>query len=174
MSLADELAKLEELHRSGALSQAEFAQAKAKLIEAEAAPADPPLGQHLAEQLAEVKYQNELARLDREWQFEQQRYLITSNYGQRVIPTPGMGIAAMVIGGGFGLLWTCFATVLMGNFPGEGALGLVRVIFPLFGVLITVGTVALGLNAYRKAQRYREAFEAYQARRRHVRPEEFR
>jgi phage shock protein PspC (stress-responsive transcriptional regulator) len=40
MSLADELAKLERLHASGALSDDEFARAKARLLDAP--PSSPP------------------------------------------------------------------------------------------------------------------------------------
>ena len=42
MSLADELAKLEQLHASGALSDDEFARAKARLLDARPTPPPPP------------------------------------------------------------------------------------------------------------------------------------
>ncbi|MCI4429990.1 MAG: PspC domain-containing protein [Burkholderiales bacterium] len=40
MELSDELAKLQELHQRGALSDEEFARAKARLLGAPASPAD--------------------------------------------------------------------------------------------------------------------------------------
>jgi len=76
MSLVDELTKLEELRRSGALSDAEFTKAKAALLNEAPAGRGLELGEHLADQLAEVKYQNELAQVDREWESERQQYLI--------------------------------------------------------------------------------------------------
>ena len=42
MSLIDELAKLDELRRNGALTEAEFEQAKARLLEAPAATRSTP------------------------------------------------------------------------------------------------------------------------------------
>src|SRR4051794_35230267 len=107
MSLVDELTKLEELRRSGALTDAEFAQAKAALLAGASAPAaaDRPLQEHLAE----VKRQNELAEIDRAWQIERQQYLITDRYGRGQVPTPAMGVLTAVLGGMFGLFWTVMA-----------------------------------------------------------------
>ena len=56
MSLADELAKLEDLRRTGALTDAEFARAKAKLLAGDAAPATDAVAENLAAQLAETRY----------------------------------------------------------------------------------------------------------------------
>src|SRR5437868_14334326 len=108
MSIADELGKLEELRRSGALSEAEFAQAKPVLLSGPRADDGQQLGQDLAEQIAEVRRQNELARIDREWEAERQQYLIPYRYrtGKWQVPTTGMGIRLAVVGGVFGLLWT--------------------------------------------------------------------
>jgi hypothetical protein len=96
MSIADELTKLEELRRSGALSDVEFAKAKAALLSGSSGQTEQPLAQHLSEQLAEVKHQNELARIDREWEIEQAQYLIVDRYGGRHIPTAGMGIGVAI------------------------------------------------------------------------------
>ncbi len=171
MSIADELAKLEDLRSRGALTEAEFAQAKAALLSGGAAAPDAQLGQHLSEQLAEVKYQNELARLDREWEMERQNYYLTDRYGRRQLPTPGMGIAVAVIGGGFGLLWTVFAAAITGSAPDEGPFSVVKVIFPLFGVLFIVIAIGYGIYAYNRARAYQRAYQAYQARRRNVHPD---
>src|SRR5262249_44647773 len=54
VSIADELQKLEDLRRSGALSDTEFAQAKAALLAGSPASTGEQLGQHLSEQMAEV------------------------------------------------------------------------------------------------------------------------
>src|SRR5687768_12151 len=97
MSLADELAKLEELRRTGALTETEFAQAKAKLLAADAPPARDAVVEKLGEQLAETRYQNELARIDREWQIEREKYMLTGKYGRRYIPTVGMGLVVAII-----------------------------------------------------------------------------
>ena len=100
--MADELQKLEDLRRGGTLSDAEFQQAKATLLSGAAAPAEQPLGRHLSDQLAEVRYQNELTRIDREWEIARQQYLVADRYGHRHVPTVGMGIGTAVIGGSSG------------------------------------------------------------------------
>lgn len=177
MSLADELTKLEELRRGGALTDAEFAQAKAALLAGPAPAADPPLAEHLADQLAEVRYQNELARLDREWEMERQQYLIPDRYGRRHVPTTGMGVVGAVVGavvgGAFGLFWTILTASIASSAPDFGAFAVARSIFPLFGVLFTAAAVGYGLYAYARAQKYDLAYRAYRARREKVRPEQF-
>jgi hypothetical protein len=165
MSLADDLQKLEELHRNGSLSAAEFAQAKAALLAGPSAPADGQLGQHLADQFADVRYQNELAQIDREWQIEQQRYLITNRYGLRQVPTAGMGIGTAVVGGVFGVFWTIVALAITGSAPDAGPFSIAKVVFPLFGVLFTGAAIGYGIYCYNRAQQYQRAFQEYQARR---------
>src|SRR5205085_1477539 len=103
MSLADEIKKLEELRWNGTLTDDEFARAKASLLAAHGAPAEPAaaggdaaVAGNLAGQLAEVRYQNELARIDREWEAEKEQYAVTDRYGRRQLPTTGMGIGIAV------------------------------------------------------------------------------
>jgi hypothetical protein len=172
VSLVDELQKLQDLHRSGALSDEEFARAKKALLEGpSASPADPQLGRHLSDQLAEVHYQNELAQIDREWQMEREKYLLTDRYGRRQVPTPGMGIGVAVVGGVFGLFWTIVAIALTGSAPDVGPFSIIKIVFPLFGVLFIVAAIAFGVHCRTRAQQYEKAFAAYQARRKRIRPD---
>jgi hypothetical protein len=171
MSLVDELAKLEELRRSGALSEAEFTKAKTVLLSAPPAGSEQQLGDHLADQLAEVRYQNELAQIDREWQFERQQYLIRGQYGTAQVPTAGMGIATAIVGGVFGVFWTITAVSITGDAPDFGAFAAAKVFFPLFGVVFTLVAIGYGMYAFSRAQKYEEAFAAYKARRARVQPE---
>src|SRR4051812_36885496 len=106
MSLVDELQKLEDLRQNGSLTDAEFAQAKAMLLGKSSAPDH---AQQMSEQLQEVRYQNELARIDREWEMERQRYMITTKYGRLIVPTTGMAIGVIVVALVFGGLWTVMA-----------------------------------------------------------------
>ncbi len=123
MSISDELMKLDELRRSGAISADEFELAKRKILEA-------PQDMYRSDALNELKAQNELAQLDREWELERESYMVTGKYGHRHIP----GKASSLLGGlfvvGFGIFWTTMATSMTG-FGGPSALSL----FPLFGVL---------------------------------------
>jgi hypothetical protein len=168
MSFVDELQKLEELRRSGSLSDAEFAQAKAALLAGSAAPAHKELEADLSEQLAETRHQNELARLDREWEIERQKYYITDRYGRRQLPSSGMGIAVAIGGAIFGALWTIMAISITGSAPDAGPFGVAKVVFPLFGVVFIIGAIVYGIYCYSRAQEYEKAFAAYQARRRAI------
>jgi len=180
MSLADELKKLEGLHWNGTLTDEEFARAKAALLAksdppsaSEAAP-EPGVDHKLAAHLAEIRYQNELARIDREWELEKEQYMITDRNGQRHIPTPGEGIGGAIIIGVFGIFWTIMAIAITGGAPDEGPFSVAKVIFPLFGVAFTIFGVYQGIQAYGKAEAYNQALAAYQARRAAVKPEDFR
>ena len=174
MSIADELQKLEDLRRGGALSETEFAKAKAAVLSG-AAPADrPPVEQHLSAQLSEVRYQNELARIDREWEMEREKYMVTDKYGRRHLPSSGMGIGMAVVGGVFGTLWTIMAVAITGSAPDVGPFSIAKLVFPLFGVFFVVLAIWFGLHVHSRAQAYQKAQAAYQDRRRQVQPEQFR
>jgi hypothetical protein len=173
MSIADELAKLEELRRSGALSEPEFARAKALLLNSSASPPGQQTGDHLSEHLEEVRFQNELARLDREWASEREQYMVIDRYGRRHIPTTGGSVIGGVIVVGFGVVWTIFAFLLAQNGseflanhpmagPGEW---LFPWLFPCFGVVFIIAGIAMSVSAHAKAQRYEQASQAYQRRR---------
>jgi hypothetical protein len=170
MSIVDELAKLDDLRRRGALNEAEFAQAKAALLNAPPTSSEGSLGQHLSDQLAEVKHQNELAQVDRAWEIERQQYLIPGNYGRRLVPTTGMGIAIAVVGGIFGVFWTVMAIAITGSAPNDGPFEVAKVIFPIFGVVFTTAAIGFGCYVYTRAQKYQQAFAAYRARREPIRP----
>jgi hypothetical protein len=158
MSLADELEKLDQLRRNGSLSDDEFARAKARLLDDP--PADAPLGEHLAE----VRHQNELARIDREWQIEREQYLITGRYGRREVPTAAMGWTTAVFGGVFGLFWTVLAFTITSGAPNDGPFAIAKVIFPLFGVGFIAVAIAWGVYCASRAEKYQAAYRAYQAR----------
>src|SRR5688500_14678191 len=116
MSIADELSKLEDLRRRGVLSESEFAQAKAAVLAGTDAPADSA-SEHLAEHLADVRQQNDLARLDREWQMEREQYLVAGRRGVRHVPTTGASLAGAGVVGVFGVFWTIFAFAITSSAP---------------------------------------------------------
>jgi hypothetical protein len=174
MSIADELNKLEDLRRRGVLTDAEFERAKAAVLAGGAAPArESPVVEHLTEQLAEVRYQNELARIDREWEIEREQYMMTDKYGNRQVPTPGMSLVMAVVIGIFGIGWTIMAFSITSSGPQEGGFEVFSCLFPLFGIVFTCVGIGVGINAYAKAQKYQEALAAYQRRRAQVRPGQF-
>jgi hypothetical protein len=173
MSLADDLTKLEELRRTGALSEKEFAQAKAQLLGGPA-PAGEAVADALAEQLAETRYQNELNRIDREWQIEREKYMAADRYGRRHVPTVGTGRATSIIGGVFGTFWTIMAFTITSGAPDFAPFSLAKVFFPLFGIAFTIGSIGYGIHLTGKAEAYNSAFAAYQRRRAAVNRADFR
>jgi hypothetical protein len=163
MSLADELAKLNELHFSGVLSDAEFEKAKAALL-------NSPAAESAQEQLAAGKYQDKLARIDREWEMERLQYLVRIRSAIPQVPTVDMGIGAVVVAGVFGTFWTIMAISITGSAPGNGPLKIASIISSFWGV---VG-IAMGIYIYCRARQYQKRFQAYRQRRQSVRPDEFR
>jgi hypothetical protein len=172
MSLADDLVKLEELRRTGALTEEEFATAKGNLLAGESPTNDA--AERLGQQLAEVRYQNELARLDREWANEKEKYMLTGRYGLRYLPTAAMGWGTAVFGGAFGVFWVILAVAITSGMPDSGDFGVVRILFPVIGGLLPLGAVVFGIYIVRRAEAYNRALAAYQARRAAVKPEDFR
>lgn len=174
MSLADDLTKLEELRRTGSLTEKEFAQAKAKLLAGDVPPAPDAVVEKLGEQLAETRYQNELARIDREWQIEREKYMLTGKYGRRFIPTVALGGFIAVGGGLFGVFWALVAFGITSAMPDRDGFAGAKVFFPLIGVLIPIGAVAYGVYVINKANEYSRALAAYQKRRAAIKAEDFR
>lgn len=150
MDLADELRRLEELHRRGALTDEEFARAKAAVL-----AGSTPAPARLSDQPADLRREHELARLDREWERERDRYLVTGRSGARYVPSVATSLVTGVIAVGFGLLWTAMAASLMN---GLGP-------FPLFGLFFVALGLWVSVSTFRKAVRYRRAHDAYQRRR---------
>lgn len=177
MSLADELAKLEELRGKGALSESEFAAAKKTLL-AEAAPSAAPAlpADALAAQLEEVKFQNELAQLDREWELEREQYMVAGRYGHRYIPTAAGSAFGGLLVVGFGILWTVIAFIMavsgsrfLAEHPMAGpAESMIPWIFPCFGILFVIAGAVMSVKSHAQAQKYEQAHANYQRRRREL------
>ncbi len=152
MTIADEIEQLQALHAQGALTDAEFAQAKAALLTRYAGEVPQ---QHAHRNTLGVEH--ELARLDREWLMERETYMVTSRYGARAVPSQGGSLVTALLIGGFGIFWTLSATSM-------GAPS----VFPLFGVLFILVGVGASVHAFMKAGAYQRAEQAYQQRRAHV------
>jgi hypothetical protein len=145
MNLSDEILRLQELRDSGVLNHDEFARAKASVLDDGAAASGP---------LARIGFENELARIDREWDMERETYLVSGRHGTRHLPREGSGLAGIFVGGGFALVWTVMAFSI-------GA----PAVFPLFGIVGVIGAVWMGMTEVAKAGRYRNAERRYRNRR---------
>jgi hypothetical protein len=146
MSIADELLKLHTLHKEGMLTDEELERAKASLLENPSGPA--------ADQLEEIRRQNEIAQLDREWQIERERYMVSGRYGYRYTPNKAASVIGGIVIAAFGTFWTIMAA-------GMGA----PFFFPLFGVLFVLAGVGMSVYSFVKAGQYAEAYRRYQHRR---------
>lgn len=122
--------------------------------------ADPVAeARRLADRIAEARYRAELARLDREWEIEQQGHYVTTRRGGRFLPDSQHALGTAVGGLVFGV-----AMVLTGTPP----------FFPYFGVLFALLGLGGGVYLYSLAVRYERARSAYQSRRRNLSLEQFR
>ena len=101
----------------------------------------------------------ELEKLDREWEIERQRYMITTKHGRRYIPSSGAAVVVGLFSVSLGLMGIMLAFALLQN------LGALASVLALFGIVFIIGGVAISSYQFKKAQRYQTAYRAYQRRR---------
>jgi hypothetical protein len=128
----------------------------------------PPLNA-MAESLGQVAHEQELARIDREWEIEREQYLISNNQGVRQVPNASASVIGGVVITVFGIFWTVMASSITSPFPEREGGGFAS-LFPLFGVLFILGGIAMSVYSYQKAQAYEQAYHRYQQRRAEVHP----
>ncbi len=153
MNLSDEIAKLQELRNGGTLTDAEFARAKARVLNNEQAA--PPYSDAASERrLMLIELQIRITQSDREWELAREGYMVSSRYGTRYIPRQGesvLGGVTVVIIGTFCL----FIAVSAGKMAS----------FALFGVVLIVAGIASGIRNFSRASKYQQDEAAYQQRR---------
>lgn len=183
MNIADELRKLQELHQSGALTDAEFAAAKrAVLSRAGADEGTPPsedITSHwnpnpqprydprrdeprredpeISRELAHLRRETELMRLDQEWASERESYYMSGRYGSRYKPSYATGAFTITAALVFGGIWTVFA----GGLAWNGSFG----VFPVFGLFFILFGIGVGGYQIYRASQYQQAEESYRRRR---------
>ncbi|HEX8463865.1 MAG TPA: hypothetical protein VF627_04540 [Abditibacterium sp.] len=117
--------------------------------------------------------QNELARIDREWELEREKYVVRGRYGSS-IPTRGQGTMSSIVITIFGGIWTAIALFMAigaSSFPrsmGGGPPALFVWFFPVFGVFFIVMGLRGGADMNQKAEAYLVAERDYQNRRAQV------
>lgn len=156
MNLTDEIARLHRLRQDGALTAAEFDQAKAALLAQAGAAQSPsaPAGYGYGQAGSGSLFHDELNRVDREWMMEREHYMLRGKRGGRSEPNSIGAIVGSLFFVGFAVFWTIMAY-------GTGAGGF----FPLFGVVFVLFGVVNGFSHIIKAQKYRQAEQRYQQRR---------
>ena len=117
----------------------------------------------MAGELAQLRYNQELERIDREWEAERQTYLSKDKNGNAHEPTTFGAVLIGAIAIIFGIFWTCSSAAFGGFGNGPGWLGIV---FALFGV-------GFAIHAHGQAIRFSQARDEYQQRRDNLSLEQF-
>ena len=154
MSIAEEIEKLQVLHDQGALTDAEFSQAKAALLNRLSDTQPAVYSSDLNDEMAYLRVQNEINQLDRDWDRERESYMVRGRYGSRSIPGEGTSILGGIFIVGFGLFWT-ISVASMGA-PS---------FFPIFGVLFILVGAVTSFTSFSTAGQYKEAERRYRERR---------
>jgi hypothetical protein len=110
--------------------------------------------QQIASDVDTIKRQNEIERLDREWQMQREGLLQRDKYGRASEPSAVGGMIGSVIAVVFGVIWMIVAS-------SSGAPGF----FVLFGLVFIGAAVIGGISSLGKAAQFNDAQQSYQQRR---------
>lgn len=108
----------------------------------------------IAEDVAALREEQELERVDREWQMERARHLVQGKRGE-YIPTRSGSLVGGLLAAAFGVFWVGM-TLSMGA-PG---------FFPVFGVIFIAVAIFGAVRGASKASSFENARRRYQRRRR--------
>lgn len=114
----------------------------------------------MAADLETLRLQNELERIDREWERESRRYEIVSQDGRRSTPGTGSSVSA-ILGGGVAVLFLIF---WINKSSEMGAPS----VFPLFGIAMLAAVVFGILRTLGKSNAYAEAERKHMQKRRQL------
>jgi len=153
MNLADELRKLQDLRSSGTLTDGEFAAAKAALLQnstttrpgKQRAVHEWLRGDVMGLEPAEI--QNQIARLDREWEKESEGY----EFGNMGIPGPGVAVLGAVVS----FVLTVFSGVMTVSMGG---------LWPLLAIILGLPGLTISIFLYYNARQYEAARRSYEER----------
>jgi hypothetical protein len=154
MNISDEIKKLQQLRNEGVLTDEEFVQAKATVLASGTAQVNQPDRADFYHDFQNIQFQNELERLEREWEREREYYMVTDKYGSRHVPSKGGSLVLTLVMVGIGL----FLTIM---FVSGGA----PAMFPLFGIIFILIGIGRGIWVFNKADEYQRAYQRYQQRR---------
>ena len=106
--------------------------------------------ERMAGNLRVIELQNDLERLDREWENRRESFMVTGKHGHRSLPSGAGSIVGGVIAIVGGIVWMSFAAGMGAPFP-----------FPLFGLLF-IGFAIFGMiNGASKASGYKSAESSF-------------
>jgi hypothetical protein len=150
--------RLHNLHRSGALTDEEYAAAKTA-VGKDCASADAAADQPQPGYSEESALPDAVVSLDQAWALERESYMVADKNGHLFLPGRWEGVAGCVI------------SISMGGWIAAGATSMPNswafdpLPAPVFHVLIILFGVGLGIHHFRKACQYEAAYQAYDIRR---------
>lgn len=121
--------------------------------------------ENLAAQVSKLTRQSEVDALDRQWDREKERYMVTDKHGAKHLPTKGTATASgcmLCVGG---TIWTIMAIAITSGAPNFGPFQVAKFAFPAFGVAFVIFGIFMAMNNYRKAEDYERAYRRYRQRR---------
>ena len=113
--------------------------------------------ERMAGNLRVIELQNDLERLDREWENHRESFMVTGKHGHRSLPSQAGSIVGGVVAIVGGIIWMSFAAGMGAPFP-----------FPLFGLLFIGFALFSMINGTSKATGYRSAENAFMSRRKEI------
>ena len=113
--------------------------------------------EELSERLDNLNYQHDLETIDREWDFEREKYMISGRDGVRSIPETGSSVVGGIIIGVFGCLWAAIAVGITASAPLFRPFKVAKAALPLF----VIGGVLKSITNYSNAEEYRRAEQRY-------------
>lgn len=128
MSISNEIQSLDDLRRSGALTQEEFELAKQKVL---CSPSSDETTFHAKV----IRIQYELLQLDLEWENDSKKNVTLSHYGQKYTPSYMHAAVGGVLTIGAGCLWTIVAFI----FAQQNSSNPLFELLPILGILIIIG-----------------------------------
>jgi hypothetical protein len=108
----------------------------------------------MAQEMDDIRRQNELARLDREWMLRRDPLMVRGKHGGTSVPSAPTSIFGAIIGTVFGIVWTV-ATASTGA----------PAFLPLVGVVVVIVALVTGVAGVAKAMQYEDEQRSYQQRR---------
>lgn len=89
----------------------------------------------MAGDLRVIRLQNDLEQLDREWQSQRSKYLVTNKRGEVSEPSAATSVIGGIVAAGFGIFWTVQASSM-------GAPGIIPVFGLVFVLIAVLGMVS--------------------------------
>jgi LSD1 subclass zinc finger protein len=131
--------------------------------------------ERLSDHVAQLRYESELERIDREWRLQREGLLVSDRRGNQTRPNSAAAGVMMfigVVGGGVMSVFFYGVASLFGARSGEGPPGLL-ILFPFAPLLFALFAVIAGYSTMLKANDYKRAEAEYERRRAAVRLEDF-